>query len=101
MRRGTAVLAVVIVVALVALSNQSRSRRGTLPDLRGLTLSHAQDRARAEGFHRVESQDATHEDRIPFLADNWKVCSQLPGPGTHIVTTLVAVTVVRSGEPCP
>ncbi|MGW3283640.1 PASTA domain-containing protein [Streptomyces sp. NPDC001002] len=101
MRRGSAVLAVAIVVALVALSNHNRTNRATLPDLRGLTLSDAQARARAEGFHRIESQDATHEDRTPFLTNNWRVCSQLPGPGTHAVTTLVAVTVVRRGERCP
>ena len=95
---------VVIVAALLALSNHSKSQRATLPDLpdlRGLTLSHAQDRARAQGFNRIESQDATPEGRTQLLAGDWKVCSQIPGPGVHAVTALVAVTVVKSGERCP
>ncbi|MFG2370187.1 hypothetical protein ACGFY9_01745 [Streptomyces sp. NPDC048504] len=91
----------VIIAALLALSNHSKRQRATLPDLRGLTLSHAQDRARAQGFDRVESQDATPEDRAQLLACDWKVCSQIPGPGPHAVTTLVAVTVVKNGERCP
>lgn len=57
----------VIIAALLALSNHSKRQRATLPDLRGLTLSHAQDRARAQGFDRVESQDATPEDRAQLL----------------------------------
>ena len=46
-------------------------------------------------------QDATREDRTQLRAGDWKVCSQLPGPGIHAVTSLVAVTVVKSGERCP
>ncbi|MFJ9380096.1 hypothetical protein [Streptomyces sp. NPDC101455] len=49
---------VVIIGALLTLSNHSKRQRATLPDLRGLALSHAQDRARAQGLDRVESQDA-------------------------------------------
>ncbi|MEV6506704.1 PASTA domain-containing protein [Streptomyces sp. NPDC051642] len=94
-------VAVVIIAALLALSNHSKRERATLPDLRGFTLSQAQDRARAQGFDRVESQDATPEDRPQLLAGDWKVCSQIPGPGPHAVTTLVAVTVVKSDERCP
>ncbi|MDV7216540.1 PASTA domain-containing protein [Streptomyces prunicolor] len=94
-------VAVVIIAALLALSNHSKRQRAALPDLRGLTLSHALDRARAQGFNRVESQDAGPEDRPQLLAGDWTVCSQIPGPGTHAVTALVAVTVVKSGEGCP
>ncbi|MFE4368667.1 PASTA domain-containing protein [Streptomyces sp. NPDC056835] len=94
-------VAAVIIVALLALSNHSKNQRATLPDLHGLTLSHAQSRARAEGFNRIESSDATREDRAQLLAGNWKVCSQIPEPGVHPVTTPVEVTVVRTGEQCP
>ncbi|MFE2042027.1 PASTA domain-containing protein [Streptomyces sp. NPDC059477] len=92
---------VVIIAALVTLSNHGKSQRATLPDLRGLTLSHAQSRARAEGFNRLESKDATKEDRAQLLAGNWKVCTQTPAPGEHAVTTPVEVTVVKTDEGCP
>ncbi|MFJ6573721.1 hypothetical protein ACIQNU_40620 [Streptomyces sp. NPDC091292] len=94
-------VAVVIIAALLALSNHSKSQRGTLPDLRGLKLSLAQSKARAEGFNRIESQDATREDRSQLFGDNWKVCSQIPEPGDHSLTTLIAVTVVKTEERCP
>ncbi|MEV8408498.1 PASTA domain-containing protein [Streptomyces niveus] len=91
----------VIIAALVALSNHSRKQRSTLPDLTGLTLSHAQNRARAEGFNRLTSQDAGREDRPQLLAGNWKVCAQTPPPGDHSVTTPVEVSVVKTDETCP
>ncbi|WP_405797458.1 PASTA domain-containing protein [Streptomyces sp. NBC_01506] len=94
-------VAAVIIAALVTLSNHTKKQQSTLPDLHGLTLSHAQSRARAEGFNRIESQDATSEDRAQLLGDNWKVCSQIPAPGSHSVTTLVSLTVVKSEERCP
>ncbi|MFF1682350.1 PASTA domain-containing protein [Streptomyces sp. NPDC058256] len=100
MRKGSAVLTVVIVVALVALSQQAQKRTAELPDLRGMTLREAQTAARKAGFNRLASEDAHYSNRIPLRGSNWKVCSQQPPPARLSLTTSVTLYVVKKGETC-
>lgn len=83
MRRGTAVLTVATVVALVALPQQAPKRTAELPDLRGMTLREAQTAAWKAGFNRLARQDAHYSNRVPLRGSNWKVCSQQPPLISH------------------
>ncbi|MFC8824042.1 PASTA domain-containing protein [Streptomyces sp. NPDC057137] len=100
MRKGTAVLTVVIIVALVALSQQSKKRTAELPDLRGMTLSEARAAAQNAGFNRLAGEDAHESNRLPLRGGNWKVCSQQPPPARLPLTTSVTVHVVKKDETC-
>ncbi|MEV8398038.1 PASTA domain-containing protein [Streptomyces niveus] len=100
MRKGTAVLTVVIIVALVALSQQSKKRAAELPDLRGMTLSEARAAAQNAGFNRLVGEDAHETNRLPLRGGNWKVCSQQPPPARLPLTTSVTVHVVKKDETC-
>ncbi|MEV6761021.1 hypothetical protein AB0N16_10295 [Streptomyces sp. NPDC051105] len=101
MRKGPALPALAVVVALLALSRHAGKQTAELPDLRGMTLRAAQLTARDAGFRRLAGTDALDRHRIPMLGSNWRVCSQRPSPARHSLTTPVTVRVVKTGEACP
>ncbi|MFD3585692.1 PASTA domain-containing protein [Streptomyces sp. NPDC058683] len=101
MRKGPVLLALVVVLGLLALSQHARQQTAELPDLRGLTLRQAQLAARDAGFRQLAGTDAFGRHRVPVLGSNWRVCSQQPPPARHSLTTPVTVRVVKTGEACP
>ncbi|MEV0555109.1 hypothetical protein AB0I27_16830 [Streptomyces sp. NPDC050597] len=100
MRKGPA-LVIAVVIGLFALSEHSKKQTAELPDLRGSTLQNAQNTAREAGFSRLATHDALGKDRKQLLGNTWQVCSQTPGAGTHHITDLIDITVVKTDEHCP
>lgn len=100
MRKGPLLVAAAI-VGLFFLSKHSEEQTGRLPDLRGITLHHAQSKARAAGFDRLAAHDAVGGRRTPLLTSNWRVCSQTPDAGIRYINDLVTLTVVKTDENCP
>jgi hypothetical protein len=75
--------------------------KATLPNLTGMVLQDAQDKAQSVGFYLLDDQDALY-NRIQALDSNWKVCSQEPKPGEYNPdTTTVVLTSVKLDESCP
>lgn len=72
-----------------------------LPDLVGMGLQSAQDKARSLGFHTLTSHDAFGRGRNQVLDRNWKVCSQKPRPGAHPTRTKIDLGAVKLEETCP
>ncbi|MFD9213212.1 hypothetical protein ACFVY9_08870 [Streptomyces sp. NPDC059544] len=72
-----------------------------LPDLVGMGLQSAQDRAQSLGFHALTSHDALGRGRNQVLDRNWKVCSQKPRPGDHPTGTRIDLGAVKLEETCP
>ncbi|MEU4132708.1 PASTA domain-containing protein [Streptomyces wuyuanensis] len=72
-----------------------------LPDLVGMGLQSAQDKARSLGFHTLTSHDALGRGRNQVLDRNWKVCSQKPRPGAHPTRTKIDLGAVKLEETCP
>lgn len=72
-----------------------------LPDLVGMVLQDAQDKAQAAGFYGLEDRDALY-DRLQVLDSNWKVCEQDPEPGRYNPeNTTVILYSVKLDESCP
>lgn len=76
------------------------SPEGTLPNLVGMVLQDAQDKAQKAGFYVLDDQDALYS-RLQVLDDNWKVCSQDPKPGKYNTDTPVTLYSVKLDESCP
>lgn len=73
----------------------------SLPNLVGMVLQDAQDKAQAAGFYGLNDKDALY-DRFQVIDSNWKVCSQEPGPGAYNPdTTNVVLYAVKLDETCP
>ncbi|WP_432076510.1 hypothetical protein [Streptomyces wuyuanensis] len=72
-----------------------------LPDLVGMGLQSAQDKAQSLGFLTLASHDALGRGRNQVLDRNWKVCSQKPHPGTHPTRTKIDLGAVKLEETCP
>jgi beta-lactam-binding protein with PASTA domain len=72
-----------------------------LPDLVGMGLQSAQDKAQSLGFHALASHDALGRGRNQVLDRNWKVCSQKPRPGAHPTRTRIDLGAVKLEETCP
>ena len=74
----------------------------TLPDLVGQNASDASDELEALGFLEVNVQDASGEERIPFLYSNWFVCEMRPGSGQTLDSDKTVVLLsVKNSETCP
>lgn len=106
MRRGTALAAVALMLLGAPIANADAEDTGgpTMPDLRGGTLAQARDTI-AEldaGFPlEVDSINISGYPQKQRAPKMWKVCSQLPKPGTALTPkTYIAVGVVRKGEEC-
>lgn len=82
---------------------RARERSGSdgprRPYLVGQTLPAARDAARAVGFERFTSHDATGS-RTQFDKAGWIVCSQVPAAGATDRTATVDVAVVKETQPC-
>ncbi|MFJ4989108.1 hypothetical protein ACIP9H_35580 [Streptomyces sp. NPDC088732] len=110
-----AILAVAAVTALTACdpaddgtSDRPSGNRTTtpaavadLPDLRGMELQAAQDRAQSLGFHRLDSHDSAGRGREQIWDRDWKVCFQSPAPGRRPTRTTVDLGTVKLAETCP
>ncbi|MCY0937409.1 hypothetical protein [Streptomyces sp. H34-S4] len=78
------------------------AKTATLPDLAGKGLQTAQDEAQRAGFFVLRSHDALGRERLQALDRNWKVCSQIPGPGAGLdIKTTVDFGAVKLEESCP
>ncbi|HST83652.1 MAG TPA: hypothetical protein VLL08_18110 [Kineosporiaceae bacterium] len=75
--------------------------RRVLPNLVGLGLQVAQNRAQDAGFPALRSHDALARKRVQIFDRDWKVCSQSPAPGRRAVSTRVDFGVVKLDERCP
>jgi hypothetical protein len=75
--------------------------RRDLPNLVGLGLQVAQNRAQDAGFPALRSHDALARHRVQVFDRDWKVCSQSPAPGRRAVSTRVDFGVVKLAERCP
>ncbi|BBY98472.1 PASTA domain-containing protein [Mycolicibacterium fallax] len=75
-----------------------------MPDLRGGSLAEAQETmAHLDAGFPVEldSINIAGYPQKQYATNMWKVCSQLPKPGTAVTPeTYAAVGVVRKGERC-
>lgn len=76
------------------------AQTATLPNLVGMVLQDAQDKAQAAGFYNLDDQDALYT-RLQVLDRNWKVCSQKPKPGVYDPNTQVVLYAVKLTEKCP
>lgn len=72
-----------------------------LPDLHGMGLQAAQDRARSLGFHRLDSHDSLGRGREQIWDRDWKVCFQSPAPGRRSTGATVDLGTVKLAETCP
>ncbi|MFF3561317.1 hypothetical protein ACFYXS_14870 [Streptomyces sp. NPDC002574] len=72
-----------------------------LPDLHGMGLQAAQDRAQSLGFHRLDSHDSLGRGREQIWDRDWKVCFQSPAPGRRPTATTVDLGTVKLAEACP
>lgn len=82
-------------------SSADAESSATLPDMAGKGLQSAQDEAQAAGFYHLTSHDALGRGRNQILDRNWKVCSQVPAPGTHATDAKVDFGAVKLEESCP
>jgi hypothetical protein len=81
-------------------SDEAPAENAELPNLVGMDLQAAQDKAQAAGFYSLDDQDASGQNRLQVLDRNWIVCSQKPAPGTHPTDTLVTLFAVKDTESC-
>ena len=73
-----------------------------MPYVIGQTLQAAQDALHAQGSYLLDEQDATGADRLQVLDRDWRVCSQVPASGQHVlITTRVVLKSVKLHEICP
>ncbi|PWL20713.1 MAG: hypothetical protein DCO81_03665 [Candidatus Aquiluna sp. XM-24bin5] len=73
-----------------------------VPDLVGQNAADASEELEAMGFLEVNVQDATREERIPFLYSNWFVCEMRPGSGQTLDSDKTIVLLsVKNSESCP
>lgn len=84
-------------------STTSQTSQGSgesqMPVLVGLPLDEAEDLL---VNIKVETVDASGEDRSVWLSSNWQVCSQVPEFGTTLnANTRVELEVVKQSEICP
>ena len=77
------------------------SEKASLPDFVGKGLQSAQDEAQAAGFYALASHDSLGRGRMQVLDRHWKVCSQIPAPGSHSTDTKVDFGTVKLDEDCP
>ncbi|MFF8100203.1 PASTA domain-containing protein [Streptomyces sp. NPDC016640] len=78
------------------------SEKATVPDVVGMGLQSAQDKAQEAGFYGLTSHDALGRDRMQAFDRNWKVCSQSVKAGTSAPTdTKLDFGTVKLEETCP
>ncbi|MCW5253153.1 hypothetical protein [Streptomyces sp. SHP 1-2] len=74
----------------------------TVPDVVGMGLQSAQDRAQETGFLALGSHDALGRGRMQAFDRNWKVCNQTPAAGTRAPSdTRLDFGAVKLREECP
>ncbi|MFC8532675.1 hypothetical protein ACFUJY_01760 [Streptomyces sp. NPDC057249] len=71
---------------------------GRMPDLAGTSVNTARDAFDSGTSFTVK--DAA-EGRMVLLESNWKVCTQVPAPGTKLNGQPVEITAVKFEEKCP
>lgn len=82
--------------------DKTSSETRPIPNLVGMGLQSAQDRAQDAGFYNLTSHDAAGRDRMQALDRNWKVCTQTPVAGTKTSTdTKLDFGTVKLDETCP
>jgi hypothetical protein len=82
-------------------SRASAEETFVMPDLAGMNLQDAQDTLQTFGSYLLTQTDATGMERFQMLDSNWKVCYQVPRPGTKTpLTTLVDLGAVKLDESC-
>jgi len=73
-----------------------------MPNLMGMVLQDAQDELQARGSFLLTQTDATGMERFQVDDSNWKVCGQVPAPGTRVsLARLVELHAVQLDEQCP
>lgn len=73
-----------------------------IPDLVGQNSMDASDELEELGFLEVNVQDASREERIPFLYSNWYVCEMRPASGQTLNSDKTIVLLsVKNSEACP
>lgn len=78
------------------------TKKATVPNLAGMGLQSAQDKAQAVGFYGLTSHDSLGRDRMQILDREWKVCSQKPAAGSTVATdTTLDFGAVKLAESCP
>ncbi|HUK67874.1 MAG TPA: hypothetical protein VLW50_03805 [Streptosporangiaceae bacterium] len=83
-------------------SEATEEAAGMVPNFIGKGLQTARDDARAAGFHKLRSHDATGRARHQILDRDWKVCFQAPAAGTPAgADTTLDFGVVKLDETCP
>ncbi|MFG2641972.1 hypothetical protein ACGFYP_13515 [Streptomyces sp. NPDC048370] len=78
-----------------------KAETGRLPNFKGKGLQYAQDEAQSLGFYSLVSHDALGRGRNQALDRNWKICSQIPAPGTHRTDVTIDFGAVKLEETCP
>lgn len=75
----------------------------TMPNLVGRNLQGAQDTLQALDSYLLNEQDATGRGRSQILDRDWRVCTQIPKPGTKQVSVIrvVVLGAVKLSERCP
>lgn len=71
----------------------------SMPNLLGRGLNTAS--AELLGDTSFTTSDVSGRHRVILLPSNWKVCTQVPSPGTPLKGRRVALGAVKFGEPCP
>ncbi|MDQ0779672.1 hypothetical protein QF026_008138 [Streptomyces aurantiacus] len=80
----------------------AEDKKATVPDLVGMGLQSAQDKAQESGFYGLTSHDALGRDRMQAFDRNWKVCSQNVRAGASKSTdTDLDLGAVKLEENCP
>ncbi|MET9435815.1 hypothetical protein [Streptomyces sp. NPDC006551] len=82
-------------------TDSGKAETGKLPDFVGKGLQYAQDEAQSLGFYSLRSHDALGRGRNQAFDRNWKVCFQVPAPGTHMTDATVDFGTVKLEETCP
>ncbi|KAB2807521.1 hypothetical protein F9L07_26140 [Pimelobacter simplex] len=73
-----------------------------MPSLVGMNLQAAQDQLQALGSFLLTQTDATGAGRFQVLDRNWKVCFQVPAPGSSTpLSKLIELGAVKLEESCP
>ncbi|WP_418059365.1 hypothetical protein [Pimelobacter simplex] len=72
-----------------------------MPSLVGMNLQAAQDQLQSLGSYVLTQTDATGAGRFQVLDRNWKVCFQVPAPGTTTpLSKLIELGAVKLEESC-